>query len=56
MSNQFALIKNGDVVNIVTTRSAKSVVRQKFPNFQVLLLSEVPQAALERYRYWDDRP
>lgn len=55
--NEFALMDGQTVVNIVTTNQTIEQVRQRRSDgYKVVYLDEVPKQALERYRYWSERP
>jgi hypothetical protein len=56
MMNTWALLKNGTIVNTVTTTLHKEHLQECHPNYEVQLLDDVPLDVCERYPYWDERP
>lgn len=53
---EYALMRNGEIVNCVMTRASLSKLKQDYPDFEVVPLSQVPANVAQRYRYWNDRP
>ena len=53
---EYALMRNGKIVNCVTTSMDVDQLRERYSGYQVMLLSEAPQAARESYEFWHIRP
>lgn len=57
---EYAIIRNGVVVNVVMTSKTPFEIRQSWPEryegYDIKPLSEVSSAALQSYQYWDERP
>lgn len=53
---EWALLKGGAIVNVVTTSAAKSEVEKLHPDYQVADLYSLPSNVQENYQYWNERP
>lgn len=57
MTEYALLTTNGrDIKNVVTSAKSLEGIRRTFPDENIVALSDVPQAARERYEYWSKRP
>jgi hypothetical protein len=63
MSEYAVLDNQGEVRNIVTTSRPLGELqedyaqpRDDYPAFRVVPIAQVPQAVLERYKFWGKRP
>lgn len=54
--NEWALLKDGQIVNVVNTTMCKRHVAERFPGHEVQSLYSVPADVLERYEYYRERP
>ena len=54
--NEWALLKEGRVVNVVMTNMCKSHMQKKYPDFEVADIYRLPAHVQEGYRYWNERP
>lgn len=54
--NEWALLKNGRIVNVVMTSRVKSEVQRMYPGFEVADLYSLPPHVQQSYQYWNDRP
>jgi hypothetical protein len=54
--NEWALLRNGRIVNVVTTNCSKTEVEQHYPSCVVRDLYSLPSSVLEQYEYWSTRP
>lgn len=54
--NTYALVRNGSVVNMVTTAGTATRVRERFPDFQVVPAHLLTPRQKSEYPYWDTRP
>lgn len=48
--------KKRRIVNVVTTSSQVHDVRERYPDYEVALLHELPGEVREAYQFWDSRP
>jgi hypothetical protein len=53
---EWALLREGRIINVVTTSATITTVREWHPNYQVRDLYSLPAEVQRAYRYWDDRP
>lgn len=53
---EYALLRGGEVITIITTARSQGELAADEPSYDVRPVSEVPLAVLERYRYWNERP
>jgi hypothetical protein len=56
MSHEWALLKNGQIVNVVTTTACKRDIQKRYPTHEVAWLYGLPAEVRWAYRYWDERP
>jgi hypothetical protein len=54
--NQWALIKNRRIINVVTTAGTRASVAARWPTYEVKALESLPQDMLDSYQYWNERP
>lgn len=54
--NEFALMKDGKIANVVSTPRAKDKVQAMYPGYEVKHLDDVPDAVKVMYQYWNERP
>jgi hypothetical protein len=54
--NEWALLKDGHIVDVITTVATRSEVAKQYPGHQVADLHGLPPTVQKRYRYWDGRP
>lgn len=54
--NTWALLKEGRIVNTVTSVSGKGVVQKMFPEYEVADIYSLPPNVQEAYQYWNERP
>jgi hypothetical protein len=56
--SEWAMVKNGRVVNVITTSSLRSraELRRKYPGYDMVPVHSLPPSALDHYEYWDKRP
>jgi hypothetical protein len=53
---EWALLKGGHIVNVVTTRRSRDEVASIHPDCEVADLYSLPSEVQRSYRYWDERP
>lgn len=54
---EWALVRNGYIVNVVTTSKSRREVEQSYPGYQVKdLYAECSRSMQESYQYWNERP
>jgi hypothetical protein len=53
---EYALIRAGEIVNVVMTAGPIAAVQESYPDFQVRDLYALPADVQKRYRFWDERP
>jgi hypothetical protein len=56
MIQEWAMVRDGQIVNVVTTERKLSALKLGPPGVAFVPLSKVDQKMLEAYRYWDERP
>jgi hypothetical protein len=56
MSTEWALLKDGRIVNVVTTNRCKRHMQERFPDYEITELYRLPDDVKQRYRYWSERP
>ena len=56
MTTEYALLRCGRIVNVVMTTQLRSAVQQRYPQYIVMPLNDVPLGVCEQYQYWSDRP
>ena len=56
MIQEWAMVRDGQIVNIVMTERKLSALKLGPPGVAFVPLSQVSQQMLEAYRYWDERP
>ena len=54
--NQFALLSNGAITNVVATNRTKAEVEKLHPDYQVADLWALPSNVQEAYQFWNERP
>lgn len=54
--SEWALLRNGRIVNVVTTAHGIEQVRDTFPDYEVADLWSLPSTTQEAYQYWNERP
>ena len=54
--NEWALLKDGQIVDVITTVGTKSEVAKQYPDFEVADLYSLSSTVQKRYRYWNQRP
>lgn len=54
--NEWALLKNGQITDVITTVSTRSEIQRQYPDFQVADIYSLPAHVQKQYRYWFDRP
>lgn len=54
--NEWALLKDGQIVDVITTVGSRGEVAKQYPNFQVVDLYSLSSTVQKRYRYWTQRP
>ena len=54
--NEWALLKDGQIVDVITTVGSKTEVAQQYPDFQVADIYSLPSTVQKRYRHWKQRP
>lgn len=54
--SEWALIKDGHIVNVVMTPKSQAEVQESYPDFEVKDLYSLEAAVLEGYPYWRERP
>lgn len=53
--NQWALLKDGAIVNVVTTTICKRHLMEQFPGHEVKSLYSLPTDVLEAYEFYRER-
>ncbi|AON96841.1 hypothetical protein BI081_gp090 [Mycobacterium phage Tonenili] len=56
MGTTYALMRNGRIINTVTTVASQEEVERRFKTFDVKPIDEVPLSVRQAYKYWDERP
>ena len=56
MSDEYALLRGGEIEKVVTTTRPYSELRARNPEYEVIPLERVPLAVKRRYRFWGERP
>lgn len=54
--NEWALLKNGHIVNVILTSRVQSEVQRMYPGYEVANLYELPASVQQAYQYWAERP
>jgi len=54
--NEWALLKDGQIIDVITTVGTKSEVHKQYPQYEVADLYSLPTTVQQRYRFWDERP
>lgn len=54
--NEWALLRDGQIIDVITTVSAKSEVQKQYPQCEVADLHSLSDATQKAYRYWNERP
>ncbi len=54
--SEWAILKNGEIVDVVTTGLSRSEMQRKYPNYQIEDIYGLPSDVQQRYQYWDERP
>lgn len=54
--NEWALLKNGRIINVVMTSLPKTHMQQTYPNYEVADLYSLPPEVQQGYHYWNERP
>jgi hypothetical protein len=54
--NEWAVVKDGHIVNVITTRHPKRDLQQRYPAYEIVALADLPAKVLKDYRFWDERP
>ena len=52
----WALLKDGKIVNTVTTTLSKRYMQERYPDYLVADLYNLPRDVQEAYQYWNERP
>lgn len=55
-TQEYALIKDGEIENVVTTSKSLTTLREEHPEYKVMPLVQVDWATKRRYRFWEERP
>jgi hypothetical protein len=53
---EYAVMRDGKIVNCVTSSMPIDQLRERYEGYQVVPLSEASQAARESYEFWHTRP
>jgi hypothetical protein len=56
MGREIALLKDGRIVNVVTTSASKIALQERWPEYEVRDLEDVPMHVRSNYQYWSERP
>lgn len=56
MMNEWALVKNGNIVRVITTAMGASQMQKNYPDHEVVDIYSLPPDVQERYQYWRERP
>lgn len=54
--NEWALLKDGQIVDVITTVGTKSEVQKWYPQYEVADLYSLSDAIQKAYRHWRERP
>ena len=54
--NTWALLKNGKIVNTITTSSGIKHMQEHYPDFEIKDIYSLPSNVQEAYQYWNERP
>lgn len=53
---EFAIISNGDIVNVIASRKPLSQMQDEYSRYVVKPLSETTTEQRKNYEYWSERP
>lgn len=53
---EWAMIKGGEIINVVTTERKLATLKLDHPGVAFVPLDQVSPAVLQSYRYWTERP
>jgi hypothetical protein len=56
VSREWALLKNGRIVNVVTTTMCKRRMQERYPDYEVAWLYSLPDEVKQQYQHWNERP
>lgn len=53
---EYALLKSGRIVDVVMTGRSLSETAERYPEYEVMLLSLVHSSVQQAYQLWGERP
>jgi len=56
MVNEWAIMKEGHVVNVITTVQSRQETQQQFPDYEIADIYSLPSHQQKQYEHWFDRP
>lgn len=54
--NTWALLKDGKIVNTITTSSCKKHMQEHYPDHEIADIYDLPDHVCQAYQYWNERP
>lgn len=53
---EWALLRNGRIVNVVTTDATQGEMRAMYPGYVIRNIYTLSDTVLNEYQYWNERP